>query len=224
MNALRNMYGLRRVCLVVVSLILSASTIHLLNLPAEPSTTNLNQGLHDLQAMAMNHTFAGRCVDIVRSLATKWSIGLPEGAASISAFRPPGQRTGFSPTSSTFWAASFPGHGSSRSSGSSSSVHESPFPPPTTHVQSSYVPAYADPASQMEMQNVFWTPFPGQTMPVPTQLMVPSMPTDMTGLNDAASQWQTYQQQPGGMGGQQGFRPATDSSTGFQDWQWHVQQ
>lgn len=45
MNALRAMYGLRRVCLAVTGMLLSASTIHLLNLPSEPAVSYLSQAL-----------------------------------------------------------------------------------------------------------------------------------------------------------------------------------
>merc|ERR1711939_142779 len=93
-NALRAMYGLRRVCLAVSSFLMSASTIHLLNLPSESASAHLGQGLSDLQAMSVNHQFAARCVDIIRSLASKWNIALPDSAASVNSaadgpFKPP---------------------------------------------------------------------------------------------------------------------------------------
>src|ERR1700761_617714 len=132
MNALRGMYGLRRVCPAVISLLLSATTIHLLNLPAEPATINLSQGIQDLQTMSTNHQFAAESVDIIVSLANKWGIALPDDVATNRTFRPGTQRSWQSPASSTFWAASIPrkeSSGGTRSS-DSSSHNDSPFPPP----------------------------------------------------------------------------------------------
>ena len=233
MNALRAMYGLRRVTLPVTSLLLSASTIHLLNLPAEPSASHLSQALHDLQAMSTNHQFAAQCVDIIRSLAKKWSISLPEGAASVSAFRLAGQRP--SPTSSNFWAASIPRDVSSsgtNSNQSSSSQHESPFQPPHPQRPPSYPNFFDEPGSQMDpgmTQNLFWTPFPGQTMPVPPEHVVPSMHMDMSGMENSATQWPTsFEQTIPGLTSfsQTSAGPLSSSVTmtnnlGYENWQWN---
>lgn len=209
MNILRAMYGMRRVCLAVPSLLLSASTIHLLNLPAEPSATHLSQGLHDLQAMSMNHTFAARCVDIVRSLATKWNIALPESAAAISVLRPHGGKTNVSPRSSAFWGASIPSaprDDSTQSSGSSASQPEGPFPPPgqNPQQQAPFAPFFSDPTTPLDpnqTQTAFWIPFPGQTMPVPPQQpIVPSMAMDLSGMHkDSSAHWQMYGSSTSGM-------------------------
>ncbi len=209
MNALRNMYGLRRVCLAVTSLLLSASTIHLLNLPLEPSTTNLAQALNDLQTMSLNHTFAARCVDIIRSLAGKWNINLPDGSSPASTFRHDSRRSEFSPTTSTFWAATIPRNDSGQSSGTSShSRHESPFQAPNGQPQDQQPgpPLFSDPAMQMDpthMQDLFWTPFPGQTMPIATQNLLSGMPMDMSGMEDNPPQWQMFSNAPGSMDSQQ---------------------
>jgi hypothetical protein len=199
MNALRALYGLRRVGLAVTSLLLSASTIHLLNLPSEPSSTHLSQALYDLQAMAVNHTFAGRCVEIIRSLATKWHISLPEGAASLPPpSRTKGGRKGLSPAYSTFWGASIRRGDSNNSGGSSSGQHESPFaPPPHSQQPATSVPAFTDTPMQLDpnqshMQDVFWTPFPGQTFPVPPQQVLPSMGMDMSSIDAMAGPWDMF--------------------------------
>lgn len=172
MNALRAMYGLRRVVLAVPSMILSASTIHLLNLPAEPAASHLNQGLHDLQAIAINHHFAARCVDIIRSLAMQWNIALPEGAASGSVFRGNHPPSISSPPLSAFFAASIPRKDSSDAGSKSSSTgsHHSPFqPPPTSDHRQHFTQCYSDPTlpqDPSQSQTTFWTPFPAQGMPV----------------------------------------------------------
>lgn len=177
MNALRAMYGLRRVSLAVSSFLMSASTIHLLNLPSDSAAAHLGQGLQDLQSMAVNHHFAARCVDIIRSLATKWNIALPENAATVGVFRGgSGARGWSSPPASTFFAASIPRKHSSesgtRSDGSIHSQSDGPFRPPskpkTARQLSSY---YNDPATPSSDQNpnTFWTPFPVQGVPSQNQ-------------------------------------------------------
>jgi hypothetical protein len=228
MNILRAMYGMRRVCLAVPSLLLSASTIHLLNLPAEPSATHLSQGLHDLQAMSMNHTFAARCVDIVRSLATKWNIALPEGAASVSAFRAQGPRTNGSPRSSTFWGASIPRDDSAQSSGSSASQPEGPFAPPghSQQQQASFATFFSDPTTPLDpsqTQPAFWIPFPGQMMPLPQQPIVPSMAMDLSGLSDDPTQWHMYGGAPEGPASSvrhTSLPGQINDNSGFQNWGW----
>jgi len=192
MTALRAMYGLRRVALAVTSVLLSASTIHLLNLPAESAAAHLTQGMHDLQAVSINHQFAAKCIDIIRVLATKWNIVLPEGATAVSVFR----ERWPSPPSSAFFAASIPrkdsSAGGARSGDSGLSQgpfgppndtpvqqqqpHQQPPPPPPQqqHQQQKHpehFPAfYNDPAAPMDahqtqQQMAFWTPFPVQGAP-----------------------------------------------------------
>ncbi|KAH0019900.1 hypothetical protein KCU78_g6635, partial [Aureobasidium melanogenum] len=48
MNALRAMYGLRRTSLAVSSILLSASTVHLMNLPSQGAAVQLTQAMQDL--------------------------------------------------------------------------------------------------------------------------------------------------------------------------------
>ena len=100
-NRLRSLYGLRCVCLTVTSLLLSAGTIHLLNLPSESASSYLAQGIRDLGDISVNHQFAVRCIDIITGLAAKWNIALPQGTAIAH------QQTWPSPTSSTFGLGSW---------------------------------------------------------------------------------------------------------------------
>lgn len=176
MNALRAMYGLRRVSLAVTSLLLSASTIHLLNLPSEPAGLHLTQGLHDLQAMSINHPFAARCVDIIRGLASKWKITLPEDAVSVIRLRNLAQRPRGSPVSSTFFAASIERQestesGKTRGSSVSSGPRDSAFQPPPQPPMS-FPNFYCEPQTTLDAtqsENAFWTPFPLQGVPLASQ-------------------------------------------------------
>lgn len=198
MNTLRAMYGLRRVNLPVVNRVLSSLTIHLLNLPSEPSAAHLAQGLQDLQAMSLNHQFAARAIEIITSLAAKWNIALPESAVAVPP-RNKGAKQFPSPPSSTFWAASIPRKESSdNSSRSASSQRGSPFVPPTTqpHRHNSFSPVYGDSVPPLDPTNAstaFWTPFPLQNAPVPQQSIVPSMPMDMTPTDPSSDQWHSFQ-------------------------------
>ena len=193
MNRLRHMYGLRRVCLLAPSILLSASTIHLLNLPSEESAAHLKQGLRDLQALSTNHRFAARCVQIIQSLAAKWNISLPEGLSPI----PPAWYDRLpSPSSSNFWTASIP-HGDSFESSAESLVatqgpQESAFLQPIHPMQQAGFPTFfTDPTTEMEgqVQQAFWTPFPSQTMPVPPHNIVPSMSGHMPQMEGQSEQW-----------------------------------
>lgn len=197
MNTMRAMYGLRRVNLAVVNRLMSGLTIHLLNVPSEPSASHLAQGLQDLQAMSLNHQFAARCIEIIHSLAAKWNISLPDSAGSIPSRGKAGLQRQFpSPPSSSFWAASIPRKESSdNSSKSESSQRGSPFMPPTTQGGSqrhnSYQPFYSDGGASMDMNATsgpFWTPFPLQNAPVPPQNVLPSMPMDMTPIDGVSNQ------------------------------------
>lgn len=173
------MYGLRRVCLPVTGLLLSASTIHLLNLPSEVSARNLSQAMHDLQTISTNHFFAGRCVNIIRSLASKWQISLPEDVPRLSVSQPNGRSSG-SPKSA-FYSASIPRQNSFQSGSRSAesqesnqnSQHDSPFAPPISgpHSQSSNANAnffggdQFPSLEQSSVQSSYWLPFPVQSMP-----------------------------------------------------------
>ena len=173
MNALRAMYGLRRVCLAVTSFLMSACTIHLLNLPSELPAAHLCQGLQDFQSMSVNHQFAARCIDIISSLASKWNISLPENTATVSGSRGSDSRGWRSPPSSAFFAASIPRKQSSGNSARSESaitrLQDGPFDPPQPiQHQQQYESFFSDPSTPMEPtqnQNVFWTPFPVQGIP-----------------------------------------------------------
>jgi hypothetical protein len=227
-NALRGMYGLRRICPAVTSLLLSATTIHLLNLPAEPAALNLSQGIQDLQAMSTNHHFAAECVEIILSLAAKWNLALPEDVGAATSFGPGASRPWQSPTSSTFWAASIPRKESSGGarSNTSSGHNDSPFAPPPQSHTSSFAPLYNQQAGQMDQaqaQNPFWTPFPGQTMPIGAQHIVPSM--GFAGMEEAPSSWNMFgsvasSSQMASHPQQRGGPEPMDESHSYQEWNW----
>ena len=191
---------MRRVCLAVTGMLLSASTIHLLNIPAEPASVHLVQILHDLQAMAVNHQFAARCVEIIRSLATKWRITLPDRTPGGSVFHLPNQQ---SPTASAFFASSIPRKQSSgtgtRSNTSTSSQQNSPFGPPGQHhPQQQQQPIICGEPTALDptqSQDAFWTPFPVQGMPARAHTLQSSL---LDFMQMAGSQeWSSFGINPG---------------------------
>ncbi|KAH0543659.1 hypothetical protein FGG08_002097 [Glutinoglossum americanum] len=80
MTTYRDMYGLRRIVVLAAHIILSSSTILLLNLPCPKASRNLVQCIRDLEEMSAHNIFCYRSLDIIRSLAQKWSIAIPEEA------------------------------------------------------------------------------------------------------------------------------------------------
>lgn len=248
MSALRAMYGLRRVTLAVTSHLLSASTIHLLNLPSEDAAAHLSQGLHDLEAMSVNHRFAARAVDIIRSLSSKWKIALPESAASVSVYRMHSQREISSPPPSTFFAASIDRKQSSEGKMKSgeNSHQESPFGPPSgdsggsgnqlshqqqTQQNTSIPTFYSDPTIPMDAtqaQTAFWTPFPSQVMPIP-QFDLASTMMDLSQL-EGQQDWHMYSgttgaaQPPASQDyhGRQASTPGRldEAMSGMENWHW----
>ena len=186
------MYGLRRVDLLVCSWIMSASTIHLLNLPSDTAAANLSQGLSDLQTISMNHQFAARCIQIIRSLAKKWNIALPDNTGMRSPVGP-----WESPAASAFFAASIPRQDSSQggttsgSSISSGRQPDTPFAPPqSAQQQQGYPSFYSDPTIPMDAyqsQHAFWMPFPGQGGPNWNDMMPDLTPSSADAMQTA--QW-----------------------------------
>ena len=88
MNALRAMYGLRRTSLAVSSILLSASTVHLMNLPSQGAAVQLTQAMRkfapepvrrrdanpppeDLDKMSVNHRYASCCLEAINRLANQ---------------------------------------------------------------------------------------------------------------------------------------------------------
>lgn len=227
------MYGLRRVTLAVTSLLLSASTIHLLNLPSETAASHLSQALGDLEAMSVNHRFAARAVDIIRQLSSKWNIALPEGAATVALYRMGGHRDSQSEPPSTFFAASIPrdhsSGGRTRSGDSSHSHQESPFPPPhqqdhqhlhgPTSMPLSFFSDPQTPLDATQAQTAFWTPFPAQVMPTPHDLTAALM--DVPAFAEQHS-WPPL----GGSGPPHNTRHQSDpgrldeTMSGLGDWSW----
>ena len=85
----RQTYGLRRVPLIATHILLSASIIHLLNLPNPSSAQDLALSITCFRDLSANHTFAFRGLDIIMALSRQWNIQLPSEVAQIAYDLPP---------------------------------------------------------------------------------------------------------------------------------------
>ncbi|KAF8448104.1 fungal-specific transcription factor domain-containing protein, partial [Kalaharituber pfeilii] len=78
-------YGLRQICNIAAYMIHSACTIHLMNVPEKSAKRDIVQGLRSLEDMAEGWLCARRALVIIRILAKKWKIELPDEAVVILA-------------------------------------------------------------------------------------------------------------------------------------------
>lgn len=79
-----DLYGLRRNCILITHTLLSACTIHLVDLPSETAARHISQDLHYLEEISANHYWAARCFRIIFGLAKKWNISLPDDVPKTS--------------------------------------------------------------------------------------------------------------------------------------------
>ena len=89
MGTHRRLYGLRRVPIVSTHILLSASIIHLLNLPNPSSAQDLALSITCLREITANHAFATRCLNVIMALSQQWNIHLPPEIAHIAYDLPP---------------------------------------------------------------------------------------------------------------------------------------
>ena len=89
MGTHRQLYGLRRVPIVSTHILLSASIIHLLNLPNPSSAQDLALSITCLREITANHAFATRCLNVIMALSQQWDIHLPSEIAQIAYDLPP---------------------------------------------------------------------------------------------------------------------------------------
>ncbi|OCL08695.1 hypothetical protein AOQ84DRAFT_250760, partial [Glonium stellatum] len=76
-------HGLRQICNVAVYIAHSACTIHLLNLPEKNARRDIIHGVKHLEEIAESWLCARRTLGILSVLAKKWSVDLPEEAATV---------------------------------------------------------------------------------------------------------------------------------------------
>ena len=73
-------HGLRQICNIVVYISHSACTVHLLNLPDKNAARDLVHGLKHLEEIGESWLCARRTLGILRTVAGRWKIEMPEEA------------------------------------------------------------------------------------------------------------------------------------------------
>lgn len=73
-------HGLRQICNITVYISHSACTVHLLNLPDKNAARDLVHGLKHLEEIGESWLCARRTLGIIRTVAGRWKIELPEEA------------------------------------------------------------------------------------------------------------------------------------------------
>lgn len=73
-------HGLRQICNITVYISHSACTVHLLNLPDKNAARDLVHGLKHLEEIGESWLCARRTLGIIRTVAWRWKIELPEEA------------------------------------------------------------------------------------------------------------------------------------------------
>ncbi|KAI9665546.1 MAG: hypothetical protein M1831_001689 [Alyxoria varia] len=76
-------YGLRQICNIVVYILHSACTIHLLNLPDKNAKRDIVHGVKQLEEIAEGWPCAGRALSVLSAQARSWKIELPEEASVV---------------------------------------------------------------------------------------------------------------------------------------------
>ena len=76
----RRTHGLRQICNIAVYISHSACTVHLLNLPDKNAARDLVHGLKHLEEIGESWLCARRTLGILRTVAGRWKIELPEEA------------------------------------------------------------------------------------------------------------------------------------------------
>ena len=81
----RNLYGLRRSVVLFGHMTLSASQIHLLNLPQPNADHYFTENIRQFCEMGTNHPFALRGLRIIIKVASEWGTRLPAEAKRLAA-------------------------------------------------------------------------------------------------------------------------------------------
>ncbi|KAI5236504.1 hypothetical protein E4T43_08601 [Aureobasidium subglaciale] len=207
MNALRGMYGLRRTSLVVSTILLSASTVHLMNLPSQGAAVQLTQAMQDLNTMSVNHRYASCCLEVINRLANQWGVRLPEGATNLAPFRSPDLDQAMPNMSLFFTQATLsnesmeslvapPTHNLRHDSGSmfepSFAPHNMPILPTPSQSSLSANSQHSMHSTPMnttpvQTQSNMWSTFSSQQMSAPMQLQLPTADFQMMNVDPSGS-------------------------------------
>ena len=76
-------YGTRQICNIVVYILHSACTIHLLNLPDKNAKRDILSGVRHLEEMSLSWPVARRTLGVLALQAKRWEIDVPEEAGLV---------------------------------------------------------------------------------------------------------------------------------------------
>ena len=177
----RQLYGLRRVSVLLPHIVLSEGIIHLLNLPNPSAVSNLAKSISGLREMSANHAFAMRCANIIMALARQWNISLPPEVSEAAHDLPqePGIKSAVarsSPAGDTYLSPMSDPAQQQQHVNAKDVTHELPFAP----VKDSPRGVYSAP-------ELFWSPFPDQSLPL--QAHHNGGPMDISAMLDAPNEW-----------------------------------
>ena len=85
MRLYKRSHGLRQICNIVVYIVHSACTIHLLNLPGKDAKRDIVHGVKHIEEIAEGWLCARRTLSILSVLARRWKVELPEEATTVLA-------------------------------------------------------------------------------------------------------------------------------------------
>ncbi len=176
----RKYYGLRRVCVIVAHVILASCTVHLLNLPSPSATHSLAEGIRALKEMSVSSGFAGRCLRIVVALSKKWGISLPPEVQEATAAVSPESMIP-SPINEQFFTPLRMHHTPRSDYQRRYSATETVMPVASVTTNTS-IGTSAPSAPAGNATDLFWTPFPDDSMPL--QINPQTRPMDIGAMID----------------------------------------
>lgn len=185
LNIYRRTYGMRHTSIVICHIILTSNIIDLINLPDPIATHNLALGLTFAREGATNHTFYMRGAHILLALSKQWNIDLPlevtQAASEIPTKLPMSCVRGSAtpqpwPPVATTTTQTFPAQTVQESYTGKDSQNNVPF----------YTAqgVAAPPNGVSPPQDFFWTPFPGQNVPIHAVQQQSSGPMDISAMVD----------------------------------------
>ncbi|WPH04400.1 Nitrogen assimilation transcription factor nit-4 [Acrodontium crateriforme] len=83
MRLYKRSHGLRQICNIVIYILHSACTIHLLNLPDKNAKRDIVHGVKHLEEIAEGWLGARRTLGVLSVLSHKWKVDLPEEAVTV---------------------------------------------------------------------------------------------------------------------------------------------
>ena len=177
----RQLYGLRRVTVLLTHIVLSSGIIHLLDLPNPSAASNLAKSITSLREISANHAFATRCANIIMALARQWNISLPPEVSKAAYDLP--LEPGIKPAV----AQSSPAKDTYLSPTSDHAQQQQHVNARDVALELPFAPVKNSPRGVYNTPDLFWSPFPDQSLPL--QAHHHGGPMDISAMLDASNEW-----------------------------------